>query len=256
MYLFQSWKASLSFFKPGNFKAFFLEAFKIVKQAYYTFFKYFWWLLLLYLILDDYYFAKIFGVFPISLFGVLNFPHFFVHMLIYFTIAIVVIATAKKGSIWGYFLRFLLWLFVIMLFDSLLYWVAYFAYGILPLNVDPNIYWDYTAQFIDSLFLYSPIICLLALFIIDSAFRFKDMIASIGKTFKMAFFNYPFCLLMLIFLNVSFYVFNLLLFNLLAFVGVWKVISLDIIDRVLEILLFTPLFIAFFANFYKKRLKK
>jgi hypothetical protein len=48
MYLLQSWKDSLSLFKPKNFKLFALVTLKTIGQTYRLLLKYFWWIALLY----------------------------------------------------------------------------------------------------------------------------------------------------------------------------------------------------------------
>ena len=60
MHVLQSWKDSLSLFKPKNFKLFALVTLKTIGETYLTLFKYFWWFIVL-CILWEYMYAPLYS---------------------------------------------------------------------------------------------------------------------------------------------------------------------------------------------------
>jgi hypothetical protein len=54
MTLLQSWKDSLSIFKPHNFKQFLVATFESIKETYVVWIKYWWWLIALLLVWQYY----------------------------------------------------------------------------------------------------------------------------------------------------------------------------------------------------------
>lgn len=178
MYLFQSWKESLLFFKPENFKLFFLITLKTVMQGYKTWFKYFWWLFVVYILPGTDFFA------------------FLIAELIFFSFLLSVRPSVKRKTLkyfYGYrwHFNYFYWLLISIL--------CYTFLKVIPVG----------GGLLRAIIF--PIEVFLILFWLDSRLNIKNFFLSIWRASKMYLFSLPFCFIFFflpysVFLLIKYYV--------------------------------------------------
>jgi len=267
MYLLKSWKESFLLLLPRNFKLFLLVTLKTIGRLYYIWFKHFWWLFVIYIMLEKYLWIMLLGGINKNVNSFVTAGQFFIFLLIFFTMILSARSSVKKKCypyFWDYKKHFVIWLYGALFFLLLL--GAIFAgsfigslfkmelYSQIISDVDASKYAvSFFSVFLSSLFLGIAIASFFTLFFLDTRGNFKDMFLSLYRAYKMAKLNYPFCLI----IN-----FVLLLFSAL-FTIIISVIIAKLFDPILLLygipfkytyMLFWPIQISFFTNFYIKRL--
>ena len=237
----QSWLESLQIFKPANFKLFLLVTLKSIVETYKTLFTKFWWVLLGFVAMD-YGSGYVYANYPAYL-G----TYFLLMVLLAIFILYVLFLVARPSVqqknwqyIWNYrkhFLFFLLMcLLVAVLFQNQLFWGHLFLIGVT--------------------FGVSPLFIVTTCFLLDSNGSVRSSILSIWRGIKFCIFNYPFCLLGLLALHCLLYVLSLLfayIFYILSMLLAALMIDGGVSLRYGNVI-FWPIPICFFMNFYIKRL--
>jgi len=254
MYLLQSWKESLLFFKPINFKPLWHDFLKSMKSSYIFFLKYFWWLLIVYIVSHPWYFMKIIPT--VKGLKFVTSVHFILRILIYFTFLVAIFRKFirdRKLSILNYILYFLVWLLFVYCFDFALQYLSDTlsrSLFVAPPGPKYLIYMYEIKRFILSglrvWFLYIPLICFVALSILEKGLGLSNI-----RAFTFALYNYPFCFIALVGLNTLFSVIRLV-FKFSSLFIFFKFMSFGVVSTILNIL-FIPLYFSLFASFYYRR---
>lgn len=254
-YLLSSWKESLSLFSPKNAKLFILVTIKTILQSYKLILKHLWWLLLLSTALDIVY-ARYFDI--QSYFVLL--PLFSWFLTIFFMYLIIRPSMKQKG--FGYYkdyIKYFIYFILLTIITSLLFYL-------LPLPIRfliTQFFWPHQFIFayiygllITSILLLlphnlvplyvSPLLTFMILFMLDSDGKIMSFLRSIIRGIKMAFYNYPFCLILFaLFTLVSFLV-QLSIY--------WLFGPESMFHSPLFSTLILPIPLSIWTNFYTKRL--
>jgi len=233
MYLFQSWKESLLFFKPKNFKLFALVTIKSIIETLKVWLKYFWWVLALFIVSDI-----------ISHFQFVFLPmfRFLSTLLLLFTLVLSARSSVKRKTLeyfWGYKFYFLLTILCFLVLSPLV-----LLYGLGVVYIFPT-YGSYTLlfdSFFRAFFLQLPLVLLSILFLLDSRGKCGDAFLSVFRAFKMVAFNYPFCVCM-------FFILDFCLGGIFAINGT---LGLQFMNSQFRLLFFI-IHVCVFTNFYIKR---
>jgi len=255
MQLLQSWKESLSIFKPANFKLFVLITIKSVWETYKILFKYFWWLIILLVTVQFYKTAL--GM--LILFGV---PLLLVYLIL-------LIARPSVGlKNWAYFGNYILYIIPFLIMVAILfsyYEGVYFNRPsgltpfvslsqiitfVFPVQFQSILQRDYRLNFLTFFMflqvLLSPFIILFNLFYLDSDKSFRSIIFSFIRSLKMVLYNYPaFLIMWTVFLSL-WYLLMSILFKYFTYNVVFTI-------QLITFVFLVPLLICIFTNLYIKQ---
>jgi len=252
MYIVDSWKESFEILKPRFLKVFFLILIKSVIETCKVWFTYFWWLIAIHILfnvalLNQAIYFKIFLRFK-------NFSYFFsfFYLLFSFLVSFTLILSARpsvKRKTFRYFWDYKFYFLLTILGIVTVYFPLNFFYGEMKDLLMPNIlvpknyiYFKFVKVLLNAIFIYRPIIWVFTLFLLDSKGGLRNLFLSVYRSFKMVIFNYPFyfCVTLALgfFLDA---VFLILIYFGLGYMNFY--ISL----------LFLPVYLCIFTNFYVKR---
>jgi len=230
MQLLQSWKESLSIFKPANFKLFLMVTAKCVWETFKILFGRFWWLVILFLLGT----VAIFSLFfVVSLFIAMSAhggppmttgENIFLKFLTFvgsifpssliFTIFLIVRSSVKMKN-WSYLKTYLfsLYFIYVYLFLYLIYFLcSYTINAFIFLSPIANVFVHLSNlpsyvffTFLLNVFslLYSSLIVFTILFFLDSASANPyTFLVSFLRALKMTIYNFPFCLIVYLLIDV------------------------------------------------------
>ena len=244
-HLLRSWKESLSLFIPKNAKLFILVTLKTIIQSYKLIFAHLWWLFLVSWALDvinaRYFYNIFFALLPL-----------FAWLITIFCVYLVIrpsLQRKKFSYYWEkayYFIHFfIITIFVFFVFFSIVKLLSMLAplnefqyLSIITLSLMPS---PLMPLFI------SPPLTFMIFFALDSDGSLKSIFSSIIRGFKMALYNYPFCLI--------FY----LICIAIALIGYVAILTFtffgsSILLSSLVSHLLIPIPLSVLSNFYTKRL--
>lgn len=232
MYLLESWKDSLSLFKPKNFKLFALVTLKTIGQTYWLLLKYFWWVQL-----------GVIGLyfwFPQS-----NLRELIQYLVYCIWLAIVALcvrpSVAKKN--YAYFSKYLLYLPVII--------VGFVAiHDLLELHIQGR-YLIMFACFVAQL--------LFIFFMFDMSFGVKNALKSLVFAIKMFWYNAP-GLFLIIGANFVLVILQIRILQGVIQSAIWESLHGHHIQYFFKCMYFfnyfivIPIIVSIIGNFYIKRL--
>ena len=244
-YLFGSWKESLSLFRPNNAKLFFLVTLKSIFTAYKTIILHLGWLIILSSLLQ----AMIAGTLgkgsPVMLIPTLGWS------IIIFCMYLIVRPSIQRknyayyGRFWHHFIYFILTSIAAVLIDDAIRWLFISICNCIPslavFNIPVFTILLLPAMGVDSYI--SPVVSFILFFMLDQKASFINTLRAVARGFKMGFYNYPFCLIMLI-IFVGFFI----------SINVGLMILLKSRYTSFIILMLLPIPLCVWSNFYTKRL--
>jgi hypothetical protein len=238
-YLFQSWKESLALFIPKNAKLFILVTIKTILQSYKLIVRDIWWLFVLSTGLDMMY---VYFFDARSYFVII--PLFSWFITIFCMYLIIRPSLQRKGFTYykehsKYFIPFMFLSFFVFLLEISVAGSAWYLFGG-PFTSLQHTFYLLTALLIPAtIVIYaSPFQSFMILFSLDREVNIANTGKSIGRGFKMAWYNYPFCLIVLLLI--------------MAFSAFMNFITGQFYYLIVHALLPIPLSI--WTNFYTKRL--
>lgn len=240
MQLLQSWKESLSIFKPANFKLFLMITIKSVWETFKKLFKYFWWLMLFYILIP---------------WQQRPFPQLIMFSILFFIIffACLIVRPSVKRKDYSYFFEKIPYIRFVFLFFIPMFFMTFIWLGILSILLEfialNSFLFSYLLIF-PLYFIMVPVATIYTFFILDSEISrdgnfikkvFKTAGLSFWRTVKMVFYNGPFFI-------ISFLVFYFLIEALFRN----KDLIYPLILRSLMLFLI-PIILCFYVNFYIKQ---
>jgi len=265
MYLLKSWKESLKFLLPSNLKLFFLVTVKAIITTYRLWFFYFWPLILVYMLTEPAFWMHSLTTISFKQISVILLIQHIIYLLIFFTMILAVRSSTKRKTL-AYFIsywrHFISWLILgvsmLVIFGSLVCVRQLLKIGLYTSIASGwNLSEFYMAMviraLIKSVVLFTALATFFTLFYIDTRGTVGDIWVSFLRALRMGKYNYPFCLtlsfvLFALFLIVAFFILLVAIgfvdMQLYAVLAIYKICNL----------LFLPISISFFTNFYIKRL--
>lgn len=248
MTLMQTWRDSLLVFLPQQFKLFFMVTVKTIIETYFILFTRLWWVVLF----DVAFFLSMsflerflqanFLVNPLYFLVYNNFISFLVFLAMRPSVL-------KKDNL--YFFRYWFYFILFFSFIAVLFFViaALFLFKLSFLR---------PLLMLDNPLIVSPLVIFFALFLLDSDGTIGQAIKSVGRSIKMVWYNYPFCLISYIFFCYAFLPIVIWLIeyfsaiSIAIFPSVYTQFIIAFVARYFYFWLCMPLVLSFVVNFYVK----
>lgn len=248
-YLFRSWKESLLIFLPKNAKLFFLVVLKTIIRSYKILFRDCWWLVALSIISEviyDFYFgvASYFVLFPL-----------FFWLITIFCMYLIIRPSVHKKNV-GYYLQhkshFLYYLSASFIMHAVAHALVLIgSYIVTKQALPPLISLILFLPFLTIPFLSiytTPLVSFFLFFILDKKSGIRNFCISLVQAFKMLFYNYPFCFILLSLFFGVYAAMNVVMHHFFGNTG----IVITLYSYMVYLLL--PIPISIWSIFYTKRL--
>ena len=264
-----SWVESLQVFKPANFKLFLLVTLKSIIETYKILFTKFWWVFLGFVAMD--YVIAYSVAYNGARSGLLLVTDFYFVLILFLMFLVIRPSVQQKNVsyVQKYWKQFMFFLVFGAVFGIIVAYISGTRFQ-LEIGEDDDIIYLATEglSWIGTLLLLAPAIVTGPLFVITNSFLFdtngslKAMFFSLWGGIKFCVYNYPFCILGLLLFHylfqaidgATFFVLGLFDIPLIAIIG-QDYVMLPALNTIKYVsMLFWPIPLCFFINFYVKRL--